>query len=109
MSRGRQPRNRPSDYTWSVPPEPSQYHDDGQAAGLTQGGDAVYEAPVHGTDADGQEVTASFGRDDTSREGHTLIADGHRTSEEFYAEGGHDHHSPTGKPGDAGDRGAYSG
>lgn len=69
-------------------------------------GDRTYEPIVHGTTADGQEVTASFGRADTSREGHTLLSDGHRSASEFYSEGGHDHYD--GRGGGT-ERGAYNG
>lgn len=64
----------------------SQYHDDGQLAGLTQGGDRSWETPVHATDAEGNDVTVAFGREGTKYEGHSLIAKGHLTSEEFYGE-----------------------
>lgn len=92
------------------PPFRSQYHDGGKAAGLTYGGDRAYESPIHGTDAEGRDVTASFGRQGTPHEDDLLISEGHKTSDEFFQtepELGHDHHGPAGEPGDKGDRGNY--
>lgn len=58
-------------------------------------GDNRYTDPVHGTTDDGREVTASFGREGTSREGHSLLRDGHaETPDDFYGSNGaeqHDH------------------
>lgn len=74
------------------------------------GGDRSWTAPVYGCDEDGNDVTVSFGRDGTSREGQTLIASGHVSASEFYARDannnatGHDH--ADGRGGYA-DRGAY--
>lgn len=93
----------------------SQYHDDGQAAGLTYGGDRSWETPIHGTDAEGRDVTVSFGRKGTPHEGQTLIADGHLTSDEFYGRNEHgkkphDHSNPADSRNDGyKDRGKYSG
>jgi hypothetical protein len=62
------------------------------------GGDNSYEPPVHGVTADGQPVTASFGREGTSKEGHTLLSDGHVSSgNDFYGPNHgerHDHYGP---------------
>jgi chromosome segregation ATPase len=90
----------------------SQYHDNGAEAGLTHGGNRNYKSPIHGTDSEGRDVTVSFGREGTSQADHTLISDGHKTSDDFYQRSphiGHDHHSPDGEPGDQGDRGQYNG
>ncbi|MEC3979645.1 hypothetical protein [Amycolatopsis sp. H20-H5] len=69
------------------------------------GGDNHWTAPVHGTTADGQDVTASFGTD--GRDGEALIARGHADSMGgFYGSSGqkgHDHFGPDGEP--YGDRG----
>lgn len=55
---------------------------------------------IHGTDAEGREVTARFGEAGTDNEGHTLLADGHLSSQEFdRANGGgaqHDHYNGQG-------------
>ena len=45
-----------------------------------------------GTIDGGQDVTVAFGWG--SREGHTLIGDGHVGSEQFYGPDGHDHFGP---------------
>lgn len=75
------------------------------------GGDGSWTSPVYGATADGSPVTVSFGQE--SRDGHTLIADGHVSGSEFYhrdrntKEKGHDHYGPHGES--FGDYGKYSG
>lgn len=70
--------------------------------------DKNFSAPVFGVDADGNDVTASFGSG--SKEGETLIASGHVSEEEFNRKDdngrhvGHDHY---GGKGNSGDRGCY--
>ena len=74
------------------------------SSGQHQGG---WSEPVHGTTADGQDVTASFGHG--NREGHTLLGDGHQDPQSFLA-GGHDHYGPGNGPNDNGtQRGQYTG
>ena len=72
------------------------------------GGDRNWSAPVHGSTADGRDVTASFGQG--SRDGETLISDGHVGLGQFYGSRGdgkgHDHYGPNGEP--YGDRGRTS-
>jgi len=53
----------------------------------------------------------AFGRDNTSRDGETLISDGHKSDKEFYGKsGGKGHHHHDGKGGGRGaDRGKYTG
>jgi hypothetical protein len=74
------------------------------------GGDGkLWEARVYGTDERGVEVTVAFGRDNTSRQDHFMIADGHITDMTFYdLDGlkGHDHGGPRGY---TQDRNNYSG
>lgn len=75
--------------------------------------DSNYTAPVYGTDSNGNEVTASFGKGD--REGETLICDGYVDEETFNHKtgryhDGHDHFKGDGTPaGKYGDRGCYTG
>ena len=59
---------------------------------------------VHGTDSQGRKVTAAFGWG--TKEGHTLIADGHQSEGHFKQSQNHDH--ADGKGGYK-DRGQYSG
>ncbi len=62
----------------------------------------------HGTVDGGADVTVAFGWG--SREGHTLIADGHVNAADFYASGGHDHYGAGNGPNNNGTaRGAYNG
>ncbi len=67
-----------------------------------QGGDRTYSGLYHGTDEQGNDVTAAFGREDTPKEGHTFLADGHKDANEFYGENaeypdkGHDHYNGRG-------------
>ncbi|MYB10285.1 MAG: hypothetical protein F4129_00155 [Acidimicrobiia bacterium] len=63
-----------------------------------------WSEPVHGTDQDGRELTASFGWG--TKTGHTLIADGHVEPSVFIQSDNHDH--ANGKGG-YNDRGKYSG
>jgi len=64
--------------------------------------------PVHGTDTEGKEVTASFGYD--KHEGHTMLADGHKATEQFRQSDQHDHYGPGKGPNDNGtSRGQYTG
>ncbi len=66
------------------------------------GGDNRWTPPVHGTIGEtGQPVTVSFGQG--SREGHTGIAGGHVTGDQYYGNNGHDHYGPNGQV--HGDRG----
>ena len=64
------------------------------------GGDRNWTSPVHGSTADGSDVTISFGRG--PRDGETLAADGHIGMGQFYGtqkDGkGHDHYGPNGEP-----------
>ena len=72
---------------------------DSSGGNTGEGGDRSYTGLVHGSTSDGSEVTASFGREGSSREGHTLISDGHKSTSEFYGSGGnkgHDHHDGKG-------------
>jgi hypothetical protein len=74
------------------------------SSGNHQGG---WGEPVHGTTADGQDVTASFGYG--NRDGHTLLSDGHQDPEHFLR-GHHDHYGPGNGPNDNGtQRGYYTG
>ncbi len=117
---------RKSDDSWRAPaggftghPAPaksgsfdSQYHDGGKEAGLTYGGDRRnWESPVHGTDSEGRDVTVSSGRAGSPREGDTLIADGHLTSQEFYSRNrdGAKNHDHAHGDGTYEGRGRYSG
>ncbi len=74
------------------------------------GGDNRWSGVSHGTDSQDRPVTVAFGRAGTSRDGHTMIRDGHANSpSEFYGPKGakeHDHHD--GRGGGT-DRGRYSG
>lgn len=82
---------------------------DSSGGNTDQGGDSSYTGLVHGTDSHGNDATASFGRDGGSREGHTLLSDGHKTASEFYGQKnskGHDHYD--GKDGGT-QRGQYTG
>lgn len=72
-------------------------------------GNRSWGSIIHGSDSRGEEVSASFGRDDGPQSGHTLISDGHKDTGTFYGAKGsqeHDHHDGSGG-GD--DRGKYSG
>jgi hypothetical protein len=89
-----------------MPDRNTSPQDNGNSTSERSGsGDRTYTSAVHGTDSSGKDVTASFGRDGTSREGHTLISDGHKSDSAFYKDGGHDH--ADGKGGSS-DRGAYT-
>ena len=70
-------------------------------SGTHKGG---FGEPVHGSDAQGRKVTASFGWG--TKEGHTLIADGHVNKSDFMKSPNHDHANGTGG---YKDRGKYSG
>ncbi|ETA01691.1 hypothetical protein CcI156_05885 [Frankia sp. CcI156] len=116
MSRGRGRPRRPEEIVWSADSDGNPQHLSGSGSSeLTYGGDTAFDAPVHGSDAAGNEVTVSFGRDGTSAEGETLIADGHVSSKEFYGKDddgvkGHDHSHPSDpRHGGYEDRGRYSG
>lgn len=64
-----------------------------------QGGDRAYGGLIHGTDAQGNDVTAAFGRDGTKQEGETLMSDGHKDAADFYGDRddkGHDHYDGRG-------------
>jgi len=64
--------------------------------------------PVQGTDAQGKDVTASFGGGTNT--GHTLLADGHVDSDTFMQSGNHDHFGPgNGAHDNVKSNGAYSG
>ena len=65
-------------------------------------------APVHGTDSEGNDVTASFGLG--SRDGETLLADGHQDPGSFMNSDSHDHYGSGSGANDNGtDRGDYTG
>ena len=52
---------------------------------------------IHGTTADGQDVTARFGQG--GNEGHTLLSDGHKPLQDFTGASGnrgHDHYDGQG-------------
>jgi hypothetical protein len=74
------------------------------------GGDRNWTPPVHGTTASGRPVTVSFGRG--TREGQTLICDGHVGFDEFYRKSKsgkkHDHYLIDGRPAGGQDRGNFS-
>jgi len=71
-------------------------------------GSAGMSGRVYGTDADGREVTASFGQAGTPHEGHAYIAFGHSVGESFWRHG-HDHYGPGNGPNDNGtERGYYN-
>lgn len=75
------------------------------SSGQHQGG---WSQPVHGTDAQGNDVTASFGHG--NRQDHTLLADGHQDPQSFMQSGNHDHYGPGNGPNDNGtQRGQYTG
>ncbi|KPM56404.1 hypothetical protein ACG83_00045 [Frankia sp. R43] len=74
-----------------------------------QGGSSLWSGLVHGTNEQGEDVTASFGREGTSKEGQTLLTDGHVSQNDFYGSRdarGHDHYD--GRGGGT-DRGYYTG
>jgi hypothetical protein len=74
------------------------------------GGGRIYTPPVHGTTADGQEVTAAFGREGNSREGHTLLSDGHaETMDDFYGPDGDEEHDDYDGRGGGTRRGKHTG
>jgi hypothetical protein len=65
------------------------------------GGDRSWTQPVHATTQDGRPVTISFGKG--SREGQTLVCDGHVNRDTFYqlakdGKKGHDHYLVDGRP-----------
>lgn len=70
------------------------------------GGDRNWSAPVHGTTADGQDVTAAFKGEET------MLADGHRQNPaDFYGPDGterHDHYGD-GRNDNGTERGEYTG
>jgi len=68
-----------------------------------------WDEPVYGTNEQGEEVTASFGRGNL--EGHTLLRSGHDLPpEEFRRTGAHDHYgSGNGQNNNGTDRGNYTG
>jgi len=66
---------------------------------LPQGDGKLWEPRVYGTDERGRDVTASFGKAGTTREGHVMISDGHVPGWKFYTKDnqgikGHDHIGP---------------
>lgn len=66
-----------------------------------------WSTPVHGTDAQGNDVTASFGHGNL--EGHTLLGDGHQDPRSFL-QNGHDHYGSGNGPNNNGtQRGKYNG
>lgn len=72
------------------------------------GNKGSWSEPVHGTDGDGNPVTASFGSG--SREGETLLSDGHKDTQSFMDSSGHDHYGSGDGPNDNGtSRGQYTG
>jgi hypothetical protein len=73
-------------------------------SGNHQGG---WSEPVHGTDGQGNDVTASFGYG--SKDGQTLLGDGHQDPQSFL-QSGHDHYGAGNGPNDNGtQRGQYTG
>jgi hypothetical protein len=74
------------------------------------GGDNRYTGTSHGTDSQDRPVTVAFGRAGTSREGHTLIRDGHASSPgKFYGPNGVEEHDHYDGRGGGTERGKYSG
>jgi len=74
-------------------------------------GGRTWSSLIYGSNDKGQDVTLSLGRSGTPPEGEYLIADGHKSRDEFYGEDdqgqkGHDH---GGGRGGYKDRGQYSG
>lgn len=69
--------------------------------------------PVHGTTADGDPVTVSFGTG--SAEGETYLADGHQSTSDFWGRDddgvkNHDHYGSGNGPNNNGtERGKYTG
>ena len=58
-----------------------------------------YSNPIFGTDGEGNDVTVATGRDGTSKEGHTLISNGHKSDADFKGQPGdreHDHYDGKG-------------
>lgn len=73
-----------------------------------RGGSGNMSGRVYGTDANGQEVTAAFGKPGTKHEGHTFLAAGHNPDPNFWS-GGHNHYGPGDGPNDNEmDRGFYN-
>lgn len=75
------------------------------------GGGRNWSPPVHATTQDGRPVTVSFGQG--SREGDTLIADGHVDFDTFYERRrdglkGHNHYLVNGDQAGGIDRGRYT-
>jgi hypothetical protein len=75
--------------------------------GNDSGSSPTFTSAVEGTNSEGQDVTAAFGKG--GKEGHTLVSDGHPGQEAFTGSSGakgHDHYD-----GDGGgtDRGQYTG
>ncbi len=70
--------------------------------------DSNWGAPTHGTDTDGNDVTMSQGLG--SREGETLLSDGHQNPDSFMNSENHDHYGSGDGSNDNGtDRGQYTG
>lgn len=77
-----------------------------EKGGRYHSGNRNWHRPVHGTTADGQDVTVSFGRG--KRDGETGIASGHVSEGQYYGtpgNKGHDHYGPNGES--YADRGKY--
>lgn len=77
------------------------------------GGNSNWSNPVHGSDAQGNDVTASFGIG-SNNQGESLLSDGHSTSRDSFfgtdSDKGHDHHGSGSGPNDNGaQRGKYTG
>jgi hypothetical protein len=67
-----------------------------------------WSKPVHGTDAQGKHVTASFG--DGRNKGETLLSDGHKDPRNFMHSDQHDHYGRGDGPNNnAKSRGQYTG
>lgn len=75
--------------------------------GNDSGSSPTFTSAIEGTNSEGQDVTAAFGKGEA--EGHTLMSDGNKSQSEFTGKSesrGHDHYD--GKGGGT-DRGQYTG
>jgi len=68
-----------------------------------------YPEKVHGTDGEGKEVTASFGKEGTSKEGTTYLSDGHKSDKDFWGSKDNKGHDDYNGKGGGTERGQYTG
>ena len=87
----------------------SGYNPNGGNTG--QGGDDTRTGLVHGTDAQGKDVTASFGRPGTNAgdQGDALLSDDHKSAADFYGSKGNKGHDHYNGRGGGTQRGQYTG